>query len=120
MPLKLKAEKTFKRSVQVKTGDPTKPNQFTTETFIATFAILPMDDLSELTRKNRAEDESDLDRVRECLDLVFKGAENVQNEDGSEVPSDDAVAAIKADSAYAIQTHSEYWRAIRGMNEAKK
>lgn len=120
MPLKIRAEKTFKRSVQVKTGDPTKPNQFITETFIASFAILPMDELEELTRKNRAEDESDLSRVRECLDKVFTGAENVQTEDGSEVPSDEAVAAIKADSAYAIQTHSEYWRAIRGMNEAKK
>lgn len=120
MPLKIRTEKTFKRSVQIKIGDPEKPNQFITETFIASFAILPMGELEDLTRKNRAEDESDLARVRECLELVLKGAENVQTEGGGEVPSDDAVAAIKADSVYAIQTHSEYWRAIRGMNEQKK
>lgn len=117
--LKITEVSEFRTTVEIKTGHPEKPNQYITEHFTARFRILDTAELEDLTRKNRGEDESDVTRVTECLDLVFAGAENVGDAAGEAMDSDLAVAALKRRSDYALQIHGAYWRAIGKMNQTK-
>lgn len=118
--LKLDDVTYFRRTVAVQQPRGDKPNQTEAQHFTAKFRILDMEDLEELTRKNRAEDESDLSRIRECLDKVLEGVEGVGDAKGEAFEADKALELVKRVSHVAIAAHQEYWKGVNEMGGIKR
>lgn len=111
----------FRRNVTVNQPDPDRPSVTRPQSFVARFKIPDFDRLEDITRRNSGEGESDLTRIRECLDEVLVGAEGVGDKGSKEpYPDAEAVALVKRVSHVAIATHQEFWKALNDMGGVRR
>lgn len=120
MALKLKRSATIKRTIRVKIGSPEKADQVAHGSFLVNFRKPKMDELEELTRINRGEEESRLEPIRECLSKFVESVEGIQAEDGGEMSGDEQLEIVLNEAEFAIPTHVDFWRFVNSLAEVKK
>jgi len=107
---KANPNRTFTRTVTVYTPSESNPKAHTKGEFRAEFKQLSESRIEELQQEGDSK----------FLDEVLLGAREVGDENGDELPSDQAVQVIKEDSCAAAATVSEYINSTIRKNATRK